>query len=153
MAFSLPEAICRMASWPILCHFRFMIREPDLPADALSARYRSEDGHYTDCFATDVQGEVSLAEFVEAFYTARLFRCERVILKYFAKRPSTDAEARAVAQGTAKSFAAWTVEDRTDTQLLMCDMHEATRSWFKVEPAGGSTRLFFGSAVVSFPVR
>ena len=33
--------------------------------------------------------------------------------------------------------------------LILCDMHEATRSWLMVAAAGeNATRLYFGSAVV-----
>ena len=68
-------------------------------------------------------------------------------------RPSTDNQAREVADGQRDSFAAWHVEDRTDAQLLMCDMAGRTRSWFMVEQTdrgdGTATRLLFGSAVLS----
>ena len=126
-----------------------MIAEPDLPEDALLRRYKPEDGHYTDCFRAEMPREVSLAAYVEAFYTARLFRIERAILRLTGQGRSTDAEAAAVAIGTRASFAAWTVEDRTTEQLLMCDAHGATRSWFKAEAAESRTRLYFGSAIVA----
>ena len=67
-------------------------------------------------------------------------------------RPSTDAEAHELAVGERDAFAAWTVENRTDNQLLMCDLYGRTRSWLMVahESTGGNavTRLYFGSAVV-----
>ena len=109
-----------------------MIAEPDLPEDALLRRYKPEDGHYTDCFRAEMPREVSLAAYVEAFYTARLFRIERAILRLTGQGRSTDAEAAAVAIGTRASFAAWTVEDRTTEQLL-CAMPMG-------QPAPGSRR-------------
>jgi hypothetical protein len=122
-----------------------------LPEEALLARY-TRDGAYTDCYATDVAGTVSHAEYVEAFYTGALFKLERLLLAWFASRPSTDAQAKELARGTLRSFAAWHVEERNDNQLLMCDFSGRTRSWLMVVPAGhaGSTftRLYFGSAVV-----
>lgn len=130
-------------------HGIFMISETDLPDDALLQRYRAEDGHYRDCFTANVPREVALSDFVEAFYTARLFRVERVILRLTGQGASTDADAKAVAIGTSSAFAAWTVEDRTTNQLLMRDRHGATRSWFKVEEVGTTTVLHFGSVVVA----
>jgi hypothetical protein len=57
-----------------------------------------------------------------------------------------------MASGQADAFAAWSVEDRTGDQLLMCDFQRRTRSWLMSVPAPGDaatgTRLYFGSAVV-----
>ena len=52
-----------------------------------------------------------------------------------------------LAEGDIDMFAAWSVEARTENQLLMCDFQSRTRSWFMVT----DKRLYFGSAVV--PVR
>lgn len=127
-----------------------MITPSPLPPDALLARYR-DGGAYTDCFSTEVSQPVSLAQFVEAFYTGRVFRIERWLLRWLVSRPSTDAEARQVATGQIERFAAWDVEGRTAEQLLMCDLHGRTRSWFRVAPTPTGTRLYFGSAVVPRP--
>jgi hypothetical protein len=93
---------------------------------------------------------VSQAEFVQAFYTTWVFKLERAVLRMAVDRPSTDAQATQLAQGQLRAFAAWTVEDRRDDQLLLCDMHGRTRSWLMTAPmeSGGGTRLYFGSAVV-----
>ena len=120
-----------------------------LPEHALLARYAGQGG-YTDCYATELPGQISHAEFVAAFYTTWLFKLERAILKWLAARPSTDVEAEQLARGGRSSFAAWTVEANAPNQLLLCDFLGNTRSWFMVEPLhdGGVTRLYFGSAVV-----
>lgn len=120
-----------------------------LPPTALLATYDGS-GAYTDCYGADVERPVALAEYVETFYTGRLFKLERFVLRVSLSRPSTDAEAAALAAGTRRDFAAWHVEARTADQLLMCDLAGRTRSWFGVMPAetAGRTRLFFGSAVV-----
>ena len=129
-------------------------REP-VPADALLNTFRGGAhpetwGRYADCFAADIAGEVGLADFVFAFYTSRLFRMERFLLRMLINAPSTRADARAVADGSRDTFAAWYVGQRTPTQLLMCDRYERTRSWFCIEPIGGAaTRLRFGSAVAA----
>jgi hypothetical protein len=122
-----------------------------MPEAALLGSY-TRSGAFTDCFATEIDGSVSHAQFVRAFYTTWVFRLERVILRWAVARPSTDDEARQVAEGASDSFAAWKVEARGDNQLLMCDFQGRTRSWFMVVPigtgSGARTRLYFGSAVV-----
>lgn len=122
-----------------------------LPEHALLATYRS-NGSFTDCYAVDVAGTVSHAQFVAAFYTTSIFRLERLILKWALSRPSTDEDARRLAAGTADTFAAWTVEGRGVDQLLLCDLAGRTRSWLMVAPITTAdppgTRLYFGSAVV-----
>jgi hypothetical protein len=124
------------------------IRRIDLPAHSLLRRYL-RDGHYADCYVVEVPVAVSQVEFVEAFYTTPLFKLERAILAAAVRKPSTDADARALARGEREAFAAWTVEDRSDTQLLLADFMGRTRSWLMAEPNGrGGTRLHFGSAVV-----
>ena len=118
----------------------------ELPADALLQRYRASG--YTDCYSTTVARAVSHAEYVEAFYTTTVFKLERLILRLFAARPSTDAQAAALARGEADAFAAWSVEARAPDQLLLCDFTRRTRSWLMVLPLQAGTRLYFGSAVV-----
>lgn len=103
-----------------------------------------------DCFSAAVAQSVSLSAFVYAFYTSPVFRIERAILQILAGAPSTDAQAREVAEGSGSSFAIWRVGERTKTQLLMCDRFEKTRSWFQVVPMeDGGTLLRFGSAVAA----
>jgi hypothetical protein len=125
------------------------ITTPPLPEHALLARYAG-NGAYTDCYATDLPGNFSHAEFVAAFYTTWLFKVERAILKWLVARPSTDRQAEELAHGGRHTFAAWSVEASAPNQLLLCDFLGHTRSWLMVEPRhdGGVTRLYFGSAVV-----
>lgn len=131
-----------------------MIYSSPAPDEALHAKYERA-GAYTDCFTTEISGHVSHSQFVEAFYTSRVFKLERVILKWFVDKPSTDAEAKELADGARDRFAAWTVEARSSDQLLMCDYLGHTRSWLMVAPCerdgSPATRLHFGSVVV--PVR
>jgi hypothetical protein len=122
-----------------------------MPADALLAAYRAR-GAFTDCYATESEGEVTLERYVTAFYTTLPFRAERLILHLALSRPSTDAEAAALAAGRLDRFAAWRVEERRADQLLLADLQGRTRSWLMVAPAGDAgrarTRLYFGSAIV-----
>jgi len=132
----------------------FSVESCPIPDDVLLNNYLRE-GTYTDCYVTDIRGSVSHVQYVLAFYTTRVFKLERLILKLAVSRPSTDAQAKQLATGSIDEFAAWDVEARSDNQLLMCDVQRRTRSWLMVVPmegTGGSrTRLYFGSAVV--PVR
>jgi hypothetical protein len=124
----------------------------ELPLNSLLRRYAKEGG-YADCYRVDVAGVVAQAAFVEAFYTTWLFRIERALLHWFARRASTDEDARRFAAGAASSFAAWRVEGRDEVQLLLADFTGWTRSWLMAVPTessvrGAVTRLYFGSAVV-----
>lgn len=125
------------------------IQACELPEDALLRRYLGS-GTYADCYTTDFAGLVSQAEFVTAFYTTRVFKLERLLLSWLAKRPSSDAEVLDMANGKRASFAAWDVEAREPRQLLLRDFQGRTRSWLMTvpQPGGQATRLYFGSAVV-----
>lgn len=125
------------------------IQACELPEDALLRRYLG-GGAYADCYATEFAGPVTHAEFVTAFYTTGVFKLERLLLSWLAKRPSSDAEVLDMANGKLASFAAWNVEAREPRQLLLRDFQGRTRSWLMTvpEPGGHTTRLFFGSAVV-----
>jgi hypothetical protein len=133
----------------------FFVTREAVPEDSLLRTYRGGArpecwGRYADCFSVRVNRVVSLADFVTAFYTSTLFRGERLILRVALGAPSSDSQARAIADGSASSFAVWYVGDRSASQLLMCDRYERTRSWFRVVPLeGGSTLLQFGSAVAA----
>lgn len=118
------------------------------PADSLLANMVRERGAFADAYTLRLPRAVPLAEFVEAFYTTRLFKVERALIALLGK-PSSDAMARAVARGEGERLAVWTVEARSGDELLMHEDSGATRSWFKAEAGeGGGTTLWFGSAVV-----
>ncbi len=101
---------------------------------------------YTDCFTAEVPRAVSLEEYVIAFYNSAAFRPERWILHAIGKG-SGGGDVRALAAGATEEFAAWTVEARTDTEILMRDFQQRTCSWLCVEDLSGRTRLYFGSGV------
>jgi hypothetical protein len=125
----------------------------ELPPHALSRKDR-ERGAYTDCYTTDIDRQVSHAQYVEAFYTSWAFRLERFVLKWLVAKPSTDDEARRLSRGELDRFAAWTVEQRAADQVLLADFMGKTKSWLMVAPLGdGRTRLFFGSVVNPVPHR
>ncbi|HQS00426.1 MULTISPECIES: hypothetical protein [unclassified Polaromonas] len=127
------------------------IQRSELPHGALLRKYQY-GGAYADCYTTEIARHVSQAEYVQAFYTTPLFRLERLLLAWLVSKPSTDVQAGQLASGAVDSFAAWSVEERRENQLLMCDFQGRTRSWLMVIPMEGEnsrgTRLYFGSAVV-----
>lgn len=124
------------------------INASPMPDGALLARYQ-RDGAYADCYATDLEFAITHVQFVTAFYTTWLFKLERLILKWTIARPSSDAQAAALAAGGSDEFAAWRVEARAPDQLLLTDLYGRTRSWLMVTSLErGGTRLYFGSAVV-----
>ena len=118
-----------------------------LPPESLLAR-RARPGDHADCYTVDVPGAVGLGAFVEAFYTSRGFLPERLFL-YLVGRGSTAADARTLARGETMRFAAWRVEARGTSELLLADTLGRTRSWLAVEPLpSGGTRLHFGSGIL-----
>jgi len=124
------------------------IQPAPIPPHALLHKYASLLAAYTDCYTTALPVPISFADYLFAFYTTPLFKLERLILGLSVRKPSTDAEARALANGLRASFAAWTVEARAEDQILMCDVSGRTRSWLLAVPEERGTRLYFGSAVV-----
>jgi hypothetical protein len=125
------------------------IKKCPAPANTMLEKY-SMNGAYTDCYSAEISRRVSFAEFIFAFYTTPLFKTEALILKFTVSKPSTDDQARQLADGEIESFAAWTVETRSENELLMCDFVKRTRSWFMTVPINETrTKLDFGSAVSS----
>lgn len=130
---------------------KISIRKCPVPTNTMLERYVG-NGAYADCYLTGVPVKVSFPEFIFAFYTTPLFRLERLILTWLVSRPSKDQEVRQLADGEAKRFAAWDVENRSENEMLLCDFVGRTRSWLMTVPIktanGDGTQLYFGSAVV-----
>lgn len=126
------------------------IKPCDLPPGSLLGRYAGKA--YTDGYEVDLPGHVPIARFVEAFYTSRLFKLERLLLGVLVGRRATDEDARQLAAGFVDRFSAWSVEAREADQILLCDFTGRTRSWLMVRPLSGpgapATCLHFGSAVI-----
>ena len=129
----------------------FSIEKCPIPANTILEKYATE-GSYVDCYRTEILRRVSLREYIAAFYTTPLFRLERLILSLTVLKPSSDVQARQLAEGTIETFAAWRVEDRRENEILMCDFIARTRSWLMIIPINKGddtqTQLYFGSAVV-----
>jgi len=127
------------------------VQASKLPEKALSIKYARDDA-FTDCFFIDVPGKISFEEYIEAFYTTPLFKFERVLLSIFARKKSTDENAKLLSQGFITEFSAWTVESRLPDQILLCDFTNKTRSWLMLDYQSDTqtpfTRLYFGSVVI-----
>ncbi len=124
----------------------------ELPPKAFLQTYKQSQS-FTDCYVIQVSGHISQAMYVEAFYTSSLFKIERTLLHYLAKRPATNQDAARLASGGATHFSAWRVEEQDKEQLLLADFTGRTRSWLMATAlldANGNpyTKLYFGSAVV-----
>ena len=122
----------------------------ELPESTLLAQLR-RNGSYVDCFSLTVPIAATQAEFIEAFYTSRLFKTERFILRLLAGKGSSDEQAAELAAGSGTSFAVWQVTERTASEILLTDEAGRTSSWLMALPDATSgvlsTRLFFGSAI------
>lgn len=129
----------------------FAVHRSHPPASSLIAPYQAQ-GAYWDCYVAEVPGTVTLPDYVGAFYNSMLFRLERSVLMLLAGSPSTDTQPRALAEGTARQFAIWDVEQRGPDQLLLRDRFWNTRSWLMSSTdrcsASGRTQLYFGSVVI-----
>lgn len=128
------------------------VTEAELPVGALLERYRTEGGH-VDCYFAEVPRSVDLGQLITAFYTSRAFRPERWLLGALLGKRADDNKVAQLAAGETERFSAWTVEGRCDDQILLCDFQGRTRSWLKVLPIEGGTRLHFGSAVIPSETR
>ena len=126
----------------------FSIKKKFVPANSLLEKYSAMNGAYTDCYTTVIEKRIAFPEFIFAFYTTPLFKLERLILKFTVSKPSTDLDARRLADGSTDKFAAWTAENRKENEILMCDFLSRTRSWLMLNANGTQTQLYFGSAVV-----
>src|SRR5580704_7997175 len=87
----------------------FSIARETLPEDALLKTHRGgvhpeRWGRYGDCFSVTVNRAANLADFVFAFYTSPLFRIERLMLRALVRAPSSDSDARRLADGSAATF-------------------------------------------------
>lgn len=126
------------------------IRPCEIPKTALLLNYQSEET-FSDCYVTEIECTVSQPAFIEAFYTTPLFKIERTLIGWLLGRPSSDLDAKQLAEGKTDTFAAWRVENRHPDQLLLADVTGRTKSWLMIEAIGSTnkeTRLYFGSAVL-----
>lgn len=117
-----------------------------LPTESLLSRYADHAGAYTDAFKSNVSGQVELQRFLAVFLDTWVFRLERRLLALAGTKGTGSESVKAFAAGDASKFAAWTVEERRDTQVLM--KVGSIRTWLGVTPSSDQTQLYFGSALL-----
>ncbi|GAB3478076.1 hypothetical protein [Marinomonas epiphytica] len=124
-----------------------MTTETQVPDSSLLGAYKKNNA-FTDCYVVQLDFPVALADFVEAFYTTRLFKLERKLLALLFDIPSSDEQAHLLSQSISTHFSAWQVESRTPHEIILAAWQ--TRSWLCVQPNkdASSTELYFGSAVL-----
>jgi hypothetical protein len=118
-----------------------------VPNNSLRSDY--EKRAFTDCYYTSISVTVTLPQFIEAFYTTRLFKFERWLLDKVLSISSSDRQVSLLAQSNSIELSAWQVESRSSNEILLAAWQ--TRSWLCVNPQTGitsSTTLYFGSAVI-----
>lgn len=135
------------------------MRKPDVmslhsgsaPEGALIRRYTTSPGGYSDCFYVDIPADVTLSDYILAFFSTPIFRMERLLLNLI---PSGRSNAQCVldlASGAGERMAGWKTETRNENQLLLAVGNGPIRTWLMVQgnqPANEKTRLYFGSAVL-----
>ena len=118
------------------------VAEAQLAPGALLEPYRTQGGH-TDCYVAEVSRSGDLGQLITACYTSRAFRPERWLLGALLGKRADDSDVAKLASGQTTRFSAWSVEDRRGDEILLCDFQSRTRSWLKVLPIEGGTRLHF----------
>ena len=124
-----------------------MVARAEVPEGALIARYLAETGAHVDAYCVAGPREIGLPDYVSAFFTSPVFRLERALLRVFARTKSSDAQVRALAEGTGTHMALWEVEARSEHELLLCVPGTPIRTWLAIRDG----KLRFGSVVLAEP--
>lgn len=127
------------------------VKAGPIPEGGLLNTYTLKLGCYTDCFWTDVSGQVTLNDLISTFFNTPVLRLERKILGIFGSRPSTNNDVVGLASGSSDTLAIWEVEARDDNQLLLAVGNGPIRTWLMASQAGTNenvSRIYFGSAVL-----
>ena len=119
-----------------------LVRRAEVPASSLIARYLSDPASHVDAYVTT--GDATLEQFVRVFFSTPTFRSERHLLGLGGK-VSSDQQVDDLASGVGSAMAAWVVEDRNETELLLTVPGSPIRTWLAV----GRAELWFGSAIVA----
>ena len=117
----------------------------EVPEGSLLAQFGGPQD-YRDCFSREVPGVVTLAQYIERFYSSMAFGPERMVLGLIGRGASAE-DISAVANGEADRIMVWEVVERTPDQILLLSKDTNTASWLSVMPLDGQTRLYFGSWV------
>ena len=86
----------------------------EVPEGSLLAQFGGPQD-YRDCFSREVPGVVTLAQYIERFYSSMAFGPERMVLGLIGRAKGWDASSdaiRALARGDADRLGAWEVIER-----------------------------------------
>ena len=127
------------------------------PDDSFLHALACQTGVYADCFeatvACDIPQSDAFQRFVFAFFDSQVFRVERAILRLAGKAPKARSDPKALALGETDAFAAWRVERRADTEILLVVPNTPIRTWLALQKEGSVARLRFGSSILPQEVK
>ena len=113
----------------------------EVPEGSLLAQFGGPQD-YRDCFSREVPGVVTLAQYIERFYSSMAFGPERMVLGLIGRAKGWDASSdaiRALARGDADRFGAWEVIERRSGLVAEHGERPASRKGDRA-PAGPEGR-------------
>ncbi|MTI09151.1 hypothetical protein [Curvivirga aplysinae] len=125
------------------------VKETAIPLNSFMNFYHESPGHHADAFVGQIDGIVTLEDYILAFFDSPIFRIERSILSLFLLRRIKQSEIKELASGRSQQFALWKTKKRNEEELLLEVGDSQIRTWFHTEQEqSNKTKLYFGSAIV-----
>lgn len=124
-----------------------------LPPSSLIYEFATVQGGYCDCYYADTKGDADLQSYIDVFFGTWVFRLELKILSMFGLNRDSPDQVKLLAEDRVRTLAAWKVEDRTETDLLLAVGTGPIRTWLRIEAGPeNAVRLYFGSALLPMGV-
>ncbi len=125
------------------------VEKTAIPLDSFMSAYKQIDGCSADAFRGYLEFPVTLEALITAFFGSPIFTLERLLLKSIGQANTSRSDITGLAAGTQEKFAAWKVEDRNESEVILKVGSSPIRSWLMARPDGdGKTAIYFGSAVL-----
>lgn len=126
-----------------------LIQSGTLPSTSLIYEYETVKGGYCDCYYVDTKGDADLQNYVTVFFGTWVFRLELKLLSMLGLNRDSPDQVRLLAEDRVKTLAAWKVESRTSSDLLLAVGTGPIRTWLRIEARSENmVRLYFGSALL-----
>ncbi|MEP5730432.1 MAG: hypothetical protein ABJL67_13810 [Sulfitobacter sp.] len=128
-----------------------MPRRSKVPPESGFAKYVDLPGAYFDCYAVEVEGDITLKTYANTFFDTWLFRLEILILRLFGTANTEPKDREKLADGRSDRFGVWHVDVRTEREMVLNVGHGPIRTWLWVQPVDtdlSKSLLLFGSAVL-----
>lgn len=136
----------------VMSHVIGTISSRAVPEDSLLHAATQHPGAYADCFEAAVPlnatVEAAFARFVFVFFDTWVFRAELKILRFAGKAPPDQCDRLSLAKGQTDRIAAWIVEARTPTEVLLRVPETPIRTWLALDAYGDTAHLRFGSGIM-----